>query len=97
MMKLKARGVDFPLRSRIFRRPQDDGPAGVRWPPATGGGPPARIIDSYNHRDFSAVRPAEPGHQQAHPGDQRRDTVWLYVLGIVTTLYLLGLLLILFG
>ena len=97
MIKLKARGVAFPLRSRILRRPQDDGPAGVRRQPATGREPPARIIDSYNHRDFSAVRPDEPGYQQAHPGDQRRDTVWLYVLGIVTTLYLLGLLFILFG
>jgi hypothetical protein len=97
MMKLKARGVAFRLRSQTFRRPQDDGPAAVRRPPATGEEPPARIIDSHTHRHFSAIRPDELGNQQAYPDDRRRDTVWLYVLGIVTTLYLLGLLFILFG
>lgn len=95
-MKLKAHSFAFTLRNQLMRRGLDDEhAANPRQQPATNDMTPVRIIDPGNAREWPEVGPDDL--EQTDPDEKPKDTLWFYLLGIVTILYLLALLFILLG
>ena len=97
-MKLKAHSVAFTLLDRLLRRGLDDEHAAhLRRQPATNDVTPVRIIDPGNAREWPGVGPDDLEYQQTDPDEKPKDTLWFYLLGIATILYLLALMFILLG
>ena len=96
-MKHKAHAVALALPRRTMRHQQDGHPVERRRQLATDKDPAARNRDHNNDRYLPEERRALRDSQQAHPDKKPKDTLWLCLLGLVIMLYLLALMLILFG
>ncbi len=97
-MKLKEHAVAFALRNRIMRRGLDDEhPADPRLQSATNEVRPVTITEHNNARELPEVGPDDLEYQRTNPDKTPKDTLWFYLFGIATILYLLALIFILFG
>ncbi|CAH0142357.1 hypothetical protein SRABI26_00501 [Arthrobacter sp. Bi26] len=95
-MKLKAHSVAFTLRNRFMRRGLDDEHAqNPRRQPATNDVTPVRIVEPGNAREMPEDGPDDRDYQRTDPDEEPKDTLWFYLLGIATILYLIALMAIL--
>ena len=96
-MKLKTHSIALALRNRIVSRGVDDErPADARRPPATNEEPQVRILDFAYAQDVPEAGQEGTEYQQTDQNPKPKDTLWFYLLG-ATILYLLALIIILFG
>lgn len=97
-MKHKPHAVAYVLRSRAGPGEQDHAhPVERNRQPASDQDPLARILEHHSRSALPESSPAETNPERIYADDKPKASVWLYLLGIVTILYLFALMLILFG